>query len=152
AAFFLQTKIDLLIGGGLKNFNDRSIDGRDLYAELSAAGYAVSNFAAAKLSAFQPSSGRPFAWFSAEAEPPTAAEGRDYLPLAARLAPEFLKKRSEKGFFLLLEGSQIDWACHDRNAPYAISEMLDFDAAIGEILQFAEADGQTLVVVTADHE
>lgn len=152
ATFFLQTKVDLLIGGGLKSFNKRSIDQRDLYAELADAGYVVSNFAAAKLSALKLSPERPFAWFSAEEEPAHAANGRDYLPIAARLAPEFLKKRSDKGFFLMLEGSQIDWAGHDNNAPYAISEMLDFDAAIGEILKFAEADGETLVIVTADHE
>ena len=72
--------------------------------------------------------------------------------VAARLAPAFLKKRSAKGFFLMLEGSQIDWACHANVASDAISEMLDFDAAIGEILAFAEADGETLVIVTADHE
>lgn len=152
AAFFLQTKIDLLIGGGLKSFNKRTLDQRDLYAEMKAAGYIVSNFAAAKLNDLKLPPERPFAWFSAEEEPARAANGRDYLPVAARIGPEFLKKRSGKGFFLMLEGSQIDWAGHDNNAPYAISEMLDFDAAIGEILKFAEADGETLVIVTADHE
>ena len=52
----------------------------------------------------------------------------------------------------MLEGSQIDWACHAKEGPRAVAEMLDFDAAIGEILRFAEADGQTLVIITADHE
>ncbi|MEO6759388.1 MAG: alkaline phosphatase, partial [Saprospiraceae bacterium] len=69
-----------------------------------------------------------------------------------RIAPEFLKKRSTKGFFMMLEGSQIDWACHSNKGDDAVREMLDFDAAIGEIFKFAETDGETLVIVTADHE
>ena len=52
----------------------------------------------------------------------------------------------------MLEGSQIDWACHANDGQRVIAEMLDFDQAVGEILKFAEADGQTLVIVTADHE
>ena len=52
----------------------------------------------------------------------------------------------------MVEGSQIDWACHAKEGPRTVAEILDFDAAIGEILRFAEADGNTLVIVTADHE
>ena len=52
----------------------------------------------------------------------------------------------------MVEGSQIDWGGHDNDAPYLISELLDFDSTIGAILDFAEKNGETLVVVTADHE
>jgi len=152
ATFFLKTDLDLLIGGGLKYFSARSDDTRNLLSELTAKGWATSDFSQKKLADLNPDPSRPFAWFSAREEPESVLKGRDYLPVAARLAPAFLKKRSEKGFFLMLEGSQIDWACHSKDGPRAVAEMLDFDAAIGEILQFAQADGQTLVVVTADHE
>ncbi len=152
AAFFLQTDIDLMIGGGLKYFNQRTADQRNLVQELSAKGFEVADFTGKKLSELTLSGAKPFAWFSALEEPPGVSGGRDYLPLASRIAPVFLKKRSDKGFFLMIEGSQIDWACHANNAPDAVKEMLDFDAAIGEALRFAEADGETLIVVTADHE
>ncbi|MEO6038029.1 MAG: alkaline phosphatase [Saprospiraceae bacterium] len=152
ATFFVQTPPDLFIGGGMKYFNERTVDQRDLCQELTATGYVLSNFSEKKLAELQPDPAHPFGWFSATAEPESVAKGRDYLPVAARLAPAFLKKRSAKGFFMMLEGSQIDWACHSNKADDAISEMLDFDAAIGEILKFAEADGETLVIVTADHE
>lgn len=152
AAFFLQTDIDLFIGGGLKYFNQRTTDQRNLVQELSAKGFDISSFTEKKLQDISLDPERPFAWFSAVEEPESVGKGRNYLPLAARLAPEFLKKRSEKGFFLMVEGSQIDWACHAKNAPSAVREMLDFDEAIGEVLKFAEADGHTLVIVTADHE
>lgn len=151
AAFFLKTDIDLFIGGGLKHFNERA-DKRNLVQELTAKNYVVTTFSEKKLCDLTLSPERPFAWFSAAEEPETAAKGRDYLSLASRLAPDFLKKRSEKGFFLMIEGSQIDWACHAKYAPGAVTEMLDFDKAIGEVLKFAEADGNTLVIVTADHE
>ncbi len=53
---------------------------------------------------------------------------------------------------MMLEGSQIDWGGHENDAPYVTSEMVDFDKAIGAVLDFAEKDGNTLVIITADHE
>ncbi len=152
AAFFLKTDVDLLIGGGLKFFNARTLDSRNLYKELEEKGYQVSNFAEKKLPELTILPTQPFAWFGALEEPSSVANGRDWLPYAAEIAPIFLKQRSEKGFFLMLEGSQIDWACHANDGTRAVQEMLDFNAAIGKILEFAEADGETLVIITADHE
>jgi alkaline phosphatase len=152
ATDYLKTEVDLIIGGGLQYFNERKSDKRNLYVELAQKGYAVSNFAEKKLSELTFLQERPLAWFAAAKEPGSVAEGRDWLPIAAAKAPEFLKQRSKKGFFLMLEGSQIDWACHAKDGPRAVQEMLDFDAAIGKILAFAQADGETLVIVTADHE
>jgi alkaline phosphatase len=152
ATYFLKTDIDLFIGGGMKYFNRRTADQRNLVGELQEKGYVVNDYSEQKLSNLKPSPDKPFAWFSAAEEPEGVNKGRDYLPVAARMAPEFLKKRSEKGFFLMIEGSQIDWASHANNAPNTVREMLDFNAAIGAALQFAEADGETLIVITADHE
>ncbi len=152
AADFLNVDIDFAVGGGLNYFAKRTTDTRNLRAELEAKGYTVRDSSQSALTALQPDPARPFIWFSAGKEPKYAREGRDYLPVAARMAPVFLQKRSEKGFFLMIEGSQIDWACHKNDADNAIGEMLDFDAAIGAALDFAAADGQTLVIITADHE
>ena len=60
--------------------------------------------------------------------------------------------RNKKGFFLMVEGSQIDWGGHANDLAYNSSEMLDFDETVGMVLDWAEKDGETLVVVTADHE
>lgn len=59
---------------------------------------------------------------------------------------------NEKGFVLMVEGSQIDLASHDNDMPRIIGEVKDFDTAVKTSLDFAEKDGNTLVVVTADHE
>lgn len=152
ATWFLQTDIDLFIGGGMKYFTNRKTDERNLYAELQEKGYLVSDFSGYTIDKGMPDPAKPFAWFSSLEEPVSVADGRDYLPVAARLAPEFLSKRSYKGFFLMIEGAQIDWACHANKAENAVLEMIDFDHAIGEALEFAKKDGNTLVIVTADHE
>jgi alkaline phosphatase len=60
-------------------------------------------------------------------------------------------KTNKKGFFLMVEGSQIDWAGHDNDIVGAMSEMDDFAAAFKAAIDFAKKDGQTLVVATADH-
>jgi len=52
----------------------------------------------------------------------------------------------------MVEGSQIDWGGHANNTKYLVEELLDFDRAIGEALEFAAKNGETLIVVTADHE
>ena len=60
--------------------------------------------------------------------------------------------KNENGFFLMVEGSQIDWGGHLKNTNYSLSEAIDFDNVAGKILDFAGADGETLVIITADHE
>ena len=59
--------------------------------------------------------------------------------------------RRENGFFLVVEGSQVDWAGHVNDAGYMVTEFLEFDRAVGEVTDFAEADGDTLVLVFPDH-
>ncbi|MFC2101333.1 alkaline phosphatase, partial [Bacteroidota bacterium] len=83
---------------------------------------------------------------------PRMLDGRgDFLPDATRMALEYLSL-NKKGFFLMVEGSQIDWGGHEKDADYLIAELIDFDHAIGVALDFAEKHGNTLVIVTADHE
>jgi alkaline phosphatase len=82
---------------------------------------------------------------------PKVSGNRIPLEAMTRKAIEILSK-DKQGFFLMVEGSQIDWACHAHDTDHIFAEMLDFDAAIGAGLDFAEQDGDTLVIVTADHE
>ncbi len=78
----------------------------------------------------------------------------DFLPRATRQAIDFLHQRAKdgKGFFLMVEGARIDKACHGNDFPSAVKELLDFDRAIAEAIKFADEDGNTLVVISADHE
>ena len=60
-------------------------------------------------------------------------------------------KQDKDGFFLMIEGSQIDWAGHDNDIVGAMSEMEDFEKAFQAAIEFAKKDKNTLVVATADH-
>jgi alkaline phosphatase len=77
------------------------------------------------------------------------------LPQMTAAALEILEK-DQDGFFLLVEGSQIDWAGHDNNLPYQISETLAFDEAVKVVLDWINEEQRrkldTLVIIAPDHE
>ena len=151
AAQFLETEIDYFVGGGKKFFTNRA-DSRNLFQELEEKGYVVSDFVKEDLSKISLDPSSNFAYLTSNNDPLMASQGRDYLQEAALKGIDFLNQHSDKGFFLMVEGSQIDWGGHANNSDYIITEMLEFDRTIGEVLKFAKKDGQTLVIVTADHE
>lgn len=63
-----------------------------------------------------------------------------------------LLSQNEPGFFIMTEGAQVDYGGHANSLPYVVTEVADFDRVVGEALKFADANGETLVIVTADHE
>lgn len=70
-----------------------------------------------------------------------------------RAGIEFLGQQKRDGFFLMVEGGKIDWACHANDAATVIHEVLDMDAAVYEAYRFyRQHPDETLIVVTADHE
>ena len=152
AADFLDTDIDYFVGGGKQYFDNRKQDNRNLYNELLQKGYYVSDFYDKPLEQTKPDVKRPFAYFTADKNPLPVTAGRNYLTFATRQALQFLENRSEKGFFVMIEGSQIDWGGHANDGNWMLQETLDFDRAITEALRFAQKNGNTLVIVTADHE
>jgi alkaline phosphatase len=154
AADFLKTEVDLLVGGGIKFFERRESDDRNLSNELRGRNYVVESFLTKGIKDVRPSATKNYLYLTADTEPLPRSQGRDYLVPATEMALPFLDKRDtgNKGFFLMIEGSQIDWGGHANESDYIISEMLEFDDAIGKVLDFAAKDGETLVIVTADHE
>ncbi len=148
----LDNEVDLFIGGGQKYFERRK-DKRNITKELEEKGYYMSNHVKEDLEKVKVPSGKNFGFFTADADPLSKEQGRDYLPYAAEFSINFLKKRAGKeGFFLMVEGAQIDWGGHANKSDYIITEMLDFNETIKNVLDFAKKDGNTLVIVTADHE
>jgi alkaline phosphatase len=144
---FLKTDIDVFIGGGSDHFAKRK-DKLNLLDSLKLKGYEVST----SLDQVLKSNSFKLAGFTAPVHNPYRLKGRgDMLPASSGKAIEILKK-NPKGFFLMIEGSQIDWAAHANVADTVVDETLDFDKAVGVAIDFAKADGHTLVVVTADHE
>lgn len=149
ATDFLKTDIDFFIGGGKKYFDRRS-DDRDLIEELIGKGYQISDYFKEDLDKVKISKNM-YGYLTSDEDPLPYSGGRDYLLLATQMGLSHLSK-AEEGFFLMIEGSQIDWGGHSNLSDYIIAEFLDFDRTIEEVITWAEKDGQTLVIVTADHE
>jgi alkaline phosphatase len=144
---FLKTDIDVFIGGGYNNFAIRK-DSLNLIDSLRSHGY----FVARDLKDIDLPTVKKLAALLADGHMPRMSAGRgNMLPDATEMAIKMLK-RNKKGFFLMVEGSQIDWGGHDNNLDYVIEETVDFDNAVAKALEFAKKDGETLIIVTADHE
>ncbi|MEW2922932.1 alkaline phosphatase [Muricauda sp. ANG21] len=129
-----QSKLDFFIAGGQSQ--ERSIK---------------TAFTTQKMETFD-SFQQPTAIYLGENKVPSVQNGRkDAFPNAVKRALEVLST-NENPFFLMVEAAQIDNGGHSNSTSDIVEEMLDFDQAIAEALQFADAYGNTLVVITADHE
>jgi len=146
ATDYLKTDIDVFIGGGRKYFEDR-MDGRNLTEELKAKNYKVVY----NMDDVKAVKEGKLAGLLCDNNNPSMPERGSMLPDATVAAIDILDNNT-KGFFLMVEGSQIDWACHDNNTRQEIKEFLDFDETIGRVIDFAKKDKNTLVIITADHE
>lgn len=146
AADFLKTDINVFIGGGYKHFAERK-DKRDLTKELQAKGYQVLRNMD---DIYKVKSGK-LAGLTADEHNDVYPKRKMDLPLSTQTALNILAQ-NKKGFFIMIEGSQIDWGAHQNNTVYVVNEMLDFDRTVGKALEFASKDGETLIIVTADHE
>lgn len=149
AAQLVSSDIDFFAGGGITYFNDRK-DKRNLILELEKKGFSINTESLPKNT--KPVFNKKQGYLLASNGMPKMLDGRgEFLTNATKLAIESLSS-NEEGFFLMIEGAQIDWGGHDNDAEYLISELIDFDNTIGVALDFAKLNGETLVIVTADHE
>lgn len=146
AEFFVSDHLDVFVGGGLDDFNKRE-DDRSLLSDLENKGFQIAT-TQEELSGI--SDGK-IAGLLAPGHIDRYPQRGEFLPESTKKAIDILSK-DEDGFFLMVEASQIDWGGHDNDMEYIVEEMLDFDRTIGEVLKFAEKDGNTLVIITADHE
>lgn len=143
--YLTNGRLDLLCGSGIREFTRRQ-DGVDLVGELKK----EYNFVR---SVDQINAKKGKVICIDEAMDDAAEESNlTLLADATRASIAKLRERSDKGFFLMVEGAKIDYAGHSRCLPGSIIEMLSFDLAVAEALKFADSNGETLVVVTADHE
>lgn len=141
ATDYLKEPVDVLIGGGFSHFaKTKTVD------SLRARGFQVSDrwndLAGMKA---------PFVLLD-DKHVVSMLNGRgDFLKDSFQKSLQVLQSHP-KGFFMMAEGAQVDWGGHANVVPYVVTEMLDFDKLVGEALRFADSNGETLVIVTADHE
>ena len=147
AAQMASSSIDFFAGGGLKFFQNRK-DGKNLLDLLENNGFAIHTDTIDQ----KIDRSRRHAFLLGQEEMLKMIEGRgNFLEKSTQKALSYFETNSAP-FFLMAEGSQIDWGGHDNDANYLITELLDFDKMVGYVLDYAEKEGNTLVIVTADHE
>jgi alkaline phosphatase len=147
-----ESGVDVLFGGGRSFFLPKEQSGaRDDRVDL------LERLRDRMAVALSPSEFRKLGDVDAAAallaseHPPPVGMRDPPLPELTAKALEILSRDGD-GFFLMVEGSQIDWAGHENDHEWLVAETLDFDRAVGVVMDFAEENGRTLVVVTADHE
>ncbi len=146
-AAYADAGIDILAGGGRAYF-EASLDGRNIVEELRAKGYRFAETPEEFCAADElPLLGL----FAPEYMPTADKRGEEYLAAATAHTLDLLSRR-EAGFFAMIEGSQIDIACHNNDTEVMLAEMRDFNRAVHTALDFADTHPGTLVVVVADHE
>jgi alkaline phosphatase len=144
-----ESDVDFFAGGGI-NYFSHVTDRQNLFDILGSKGFTLNT---KELDAFESIKNKnKLAYLLADTSMPRVLDGRgDFLKNATLLGIEFLNQ-NDQPFFMMSEGSQVDWGGHANDAEYLISELIDFDETIGAVLDFAEKDGETLVIVTSDHE
>jgi len=160
--YLVETKVDLLLGGGMSSFQSAAKDpcgggGEDYVALARREGYTVVTSAAGLRAAT--GTGKLLGLFATEELTRVQARPEDSTePTLAEMTAAALDRLAQDrdGFFLLVEGSQIDWGGHDNDLGYAVSELLAFDEAVrvtqAWIAARRERAAQTLLIVLADHE
>lgn len=139
--------LDILLGGGTSYLRRGD---RDLIPEFSEAGY---NVVWNRQQLLQNESQRLIGLFAEHGM--TRAWDRDSdVPSLADMTVTALQalNKNPEGFFLLIEGSQVDWGAHENSVVDVISEMEDFIRAVEKVVDFARSRNDTLVIITADHE
>ena len=144
--YLLKGHVDLLCGSGMRELTRRK-DGVDLVGDLKKAGYAFISDA----SEITDQKGKVIC-IDERMDEAVEESTMNFLADATKDAIEYLQTQSDKGFFLMVEGAKIDYAGHAKSVPGSIIETFSFDLAVAEALKFADQNGETLVVVTGDHE
>lgn len=148
---------DYFGGGGFAQPTGKNKDQKSIVDVLSGAGYRYVN-SKADFAALKPGAGKVVAVNAtlqdSSALPYELDRAADDLSLAdyTRKGIELLSD-GKNGFFMMVEGGKIDWACHANDAGASIGDTLAFDRAIAEAVAFAEKHPkETLIIVTGDHE
>lgn len=152
---YLAAEIDVILGGGDRFFAPgKRKDGRDLYAEYGAKGYAVAKDKASLEGA---KAGKLLGVFSNSHVPyfvdrqhDPALAGVPGLEQMATVALDRLKGGKE-GFILQVEAARVDHAAHANDFAGLLYDQLEFDRTIRAVVEWARKDGETLVVITSDH-
>ncbi|WP_054951303.1 alkaline phosphatase [Numidum massiliense] len=148
-------RVDVLLGGGKQFFlpmaKGGKQQGRDLVVEANRRGFRlIENRAALRLARADKILGL---FANAEMAPELDRDETNEPSLQEMTAKAIdILSQNSSGFFLMVEGSQIDRASHAHDAAWAMKDIAAFEQAVQTAVDFARADGHTLVVIAGDHD
>lgn len=146
AADLLTSHVDILVGSNQNSFINNP--DTSLMQKLKLKGYTLSK----SLADFRmQTAGKQLVLLPDSATRPVK-DGRGPMLQESLAKTISLLSESKKGFFIMTEGAQIDYGGHANDLKYMVTELHDFDKTVGDALRFADEDGETLVLITADHE
>jgi len=139
-------KIDVLLGGGKSNFERPDVNLADAFKKDG------FSYVTNKEQLLKDKNNQILGLFATGGLPKMIDRTED-IPSLEEMTTSAIDRlnKNKNGFFLMVEGSQIDWAGHDNDIVGAMSEMEDFEKAFKAAIEFAKKDKHTLVVATADH-
>ncbi len=157
----LKAGFDFYAGGGFLRPN-KTFDGKEapsIFPQIEEAGYTLARGADDYLA--KRADARKMVLIQQEGAEPSCLpyaidrkEGDLTLRQITESAIDFLTKDGDRrGFFLMVEGGKIDWACHNNDVGTAVREVMDLDEAVKVAYEFYKKHPkETLIVITADHE
>ncbi|MDL2250404.1 alkaline phosphatase [Lachnospiraceae bacterium OttesenSCG-928-J05] len=151
----IDSDFDYFAGGGLLLSTGKEEDQKDLYAIAEESGYTVADTKAEAEALAEGDKAIVIGEDLADADSISYEIDRAEDSLALK---DYVKKGVEvmgtdKGFFMMVEGGKIDWACHANDAATAIGDTIALSDAVSEAVAFAqEHPEETLILVTGDHE
>ena len=152
----IDSGFDYFAGGGLLQPTGKEKDKEDLYALAEEAGYKVVQ-TQAEAEALKAEDGKVIAIDEHLADSSAMSYELDRAEEEWALA-DYVEKGIEvldndKGFFMMVEGGKIDWACHANDAASTITDTIALDNAVEKAVEFYnEHPEETLIIVTGDHE
>ena len=152
----IDSGFDYFAGGGLLQPTGKENDKEDLYALAEAAGYKVVQ-TQAEAEALKAEDGKVIAIDEHLADSSAMSYELDRAEEEWALA-DYVEKGIEvldndNGFFMMVEGGKIDWACHANDAASTITDTIALDNAVEKAVEFYnEHPEETLIIVTGDHE
>jgi alkaline phosphatase len=151
----LENDVDVILGGGKDYFLPKSVGGkqetRNLVEEAKEDGYTFIE----EGNQLQGVNGeKVLGLFAKDAMAPELDREQTNQPSLSDMTEKAISllSKDKEGFFMMVEGSQIDWAGHAHDAAWAMKDAEAFEKAVEKAVQFAEKDGNTLVVVVGDHD
>lgn len=149
----VHNRLNVVFGGGTKYLSPQVRDDKeDLTSVLKQRNY---KYVTSRNDFLNVNSSDSLVWglFAEDALPNDIDRNKELVPSISEMTQKAIEvlSQNKNGFFLMVEGSKVDWAAHNNDPVGIVTEFLAFDEAVKQAIDFAKKDGNTAVIVCSDH-